>query len=85
MLQVLRKLESADSGIQFRPVSAAAPPEYKEIMTNLMEFKVDVKLEVTILCLHFINNSFKLYNCRINNVVIANYNERSFQYIVIIL
>lgn len=40
--RLLRKVESADSGVQFR----AAPPEYKEIMTNIMEFKVDVKLEV---------------------------------------
>nr|XP_014290792.1 potassium voltage-gated channel protein eag isoform X2 [Halyomorpha halys] len=40
--RLLRKVESADSGVQFR----AAPPEYKEIMANIMEFKVDVKLEV---------------------------------------
>ena len=40
--RLLRKVESADSGVQFR----AAAPEYKEIMANIMEFKVDVKLEV---------------------------------------
>ncbi|XP_073982982.1 potassium voltage-gated channel protein ether a go-go isoform X2 [Rhodnius prolixus] len=53
----LRKFDSYDSGIiksdqklnetPFRPQPAAATPaEYKEIMTNIMDFKVDVKLEV---------------------------------------
>ncbi|BET01413.1 PAC [Nesidiocoris tenuis] len=56
----IRKLESYDSGIiksevksaadtvaAFKPQpSTASPPEYKEIMTNIMDFKVDVKLEV---------------------------------------
>lgn len=51
----LRKMESYDSGLrdpaaaQFyqQPVpDIIAPPEYKELMTNIMDFKVDVKLEI---------------------------------------
>ncbi|RZF34861.1 hypothetical protein LSTR_LSTR011973 [Laodelphax striatellus] len=58
----LRKFESYDSGIirssdkcinegasgtvPFRPAPAGTPAEYKEIISNIMDFKVDVKLEV---------------------------------------
>lgn len=51
----LRKMESYDGGLR-DPVAAhfyqqpvpetIAPPEYKELMTNIMDFKVDVKLEI---------------------------------------
>ncbi|GLV37371.1 ether a go-go [Carabus blaptoides fortunei] len=47
----LRKMESYDCGLR-DPAAIAlyseplAPPEYKEIMSNLMDFKVDVKLEI---------------------------------------
>lgn len=51
----LRKMQSYDCGLR-DPASISlyqtpipepiAPPEYKELMTNLMDFKVDVKLEI---------------------------------------
>lgn len=52
----LRKMQSYDCGLR-DPSTASlyqtpvlepsiAPPEYKELMTNLMDFKVDVKLEI---------------------------------------
>lgn len=52
----LRKMQSYDCGLR-DPTTASmyqtplpdpliAPPEYKELMTNLMDFKVDVKLEI---------------------------------------
>lgn len=51
----LRKMQSYDCGLrdpsaisfyQSTVTEAIAPPEYKELMTNLMDFKVDVKLEI---------------------------------------
>lgn len=50
----LRKMQSYDCGLRdpstasmYQTVSdSIAPPEYKELMTNLMDFKVDVKLEI---------------------------------------
>ncbi|XP_024084672.1 potassium voltage-gated channel protein eag isoform X2 [Cimex lectularius] len=52
----MKKFDSYDSGIikseqksseaTFKPQPVATPAEYKEIMTNIMDFKVDVKLEV---------------------------------------
>lgn len=51
----LRKMQSYDCGLR-DPSSISlyqtpipdpiAPPEYKELMTNIMDFKVDVKLEI---------------------------------------
>lgn len=46
----LKKIESSDSAKSeaplFRPATVQPPQEYKEIMTNLMDFKVDMRLEV---------------------------------------
>lgn len=55
----LRKMQSYDCGLRdpstasmYQPAlppettSAVTPAEYKEIITNLMDFKVDVKLEI---------------------------------------
>ncbi|KAK5643336.1 hypothetical protein RI129_007181 [Pyrocoelia pectoralis] len=51
----LRKMESYDGGLRDPAVAhfyqqpvpdTIAPPEYKELMTNIMDFKVDVKLEI---------------------------------------
>lgn len=51
----LRKMQSYDCGLrdpssislyQTQIPDPIAPPEYKELMTNLMDFKVDVKLEI---------------------------------------
>lgn len=51
----LRKMQSYDCGLR-DPSSISlyqtpvpepiAPPEYKELLTNIMDFKVDVKLEI---------------------------------------
>nr|XP_022912566.1 potassium voltage-gated channel protein eag isoform X3 [Onthophagus taurus] len=53
----LRKMQSYDCGLRdpstaslyqssHHQQASIAPPEYKELMTNLMDFKVDVKLEI---------------------------------------
>lgn len=52
----LRKMQSYDCGLRDPtaislyqtpvPDPIIAPPEYKELMTNIMDFKVDVKLEI---------------------------------------